>query len=284
MKNGFMAKVFDYLLIFFGTLFMSIALNVFFEPNNIVIGGATGVAVIIKYLTKGIFDGGISLGVSNLAVNIPLFLIAFKMFGVKFVGKTLIATLMLSFNLELTSFLPSFYGDFIIISIFGGVLTGLGLSLIFRARATTGGSDLAASLIHHKLRHYTIAVLMLVIDIIIIICGYFVFGFSATMYAVISVYITSKIIDAILEGISFAKATCIISNKSQEICDMIFKELDRGVTSLYGKGMFSGENKNILLCVVSQKEVFKLKEIAKKVDDSAFIMVADVREVLGDGF
>lgn len=284
MKIALKTKLFDYLLIFFGTLFMAVALNVFFEPNNMVIGGATGIAVIVKHITKDIVDGGLSLGITNLLVNIPLFLAAFKIFGGRFIGKTVIATLLLSFNLEITAFLPVFHDDLVIVSVFGGAITGLGLSLIFRARATTGGSDLAASLIQYKIKHYTVAVIMLFLDVLIIICGYFVFGFAVTMYAVISVYISSKIIDAILEGLSFAKAACIISDKSTEICDKIFKELDRGVTSLYGKGMFSGENKNILLCVVSQKEIFKLKEVAKGVDENAFIMVADVREVLGDGF
>jgi len=284
MREYSKSRIFDYVLIFIGTLFMAVALNVFFEPNNIVIGGATGIAVIIKHLTKNFTDGGISLGISNLFINLPLFIVAVKMFGCKFVGKTIIATLLLSVNLEITSFATPFYGDFVIISVYGGVLTGIGLALIFRARATTGGSDLAASLIQQKLNHFTVAFIMLIIDVVIILCGFFVFGFTATMYAAISVFITSKIIDAILEGLAFAKATFIISDMSEEICDAIFKELERGVTSLYGKGMFTKENKNVLLCVVSKKEVFKLKEIAKRIDGNAFIMVADVREVLGDGF
>lgn len=277
-------KILNFCFIFIGTLFMAVALNVFFEPNNIVIGGATGVAVIIKHLTAGIFDGGISLGVSNLIINVPLFFIAIKIFGRRFIGKTLFATLMLSFNLELTAWLPAFFGDFIIISVFGGVLTGLGLAFIFRAGATTGGSDMAASLIQYKFKHFTVAVVMFAIDVVIICFGYFIFGLSATMYAVISVFITSKVIDAVLEGLAFAKAAFIISEKSDEICDVIFRELDRGVTSLYAKGMFSGKEKNVLLCVVSNKEVFKIKEIAKEIDESAFVMVTDVREVLGEGF
>jgi len=284
MSISFKNKVWNYILVFVGTLLMAAALNVFFEPNSIVIGGATGVAVIIKHLTASVIDGGLSLGLSNLIINIPLFFAAIKIFGFRFVGRTIIATFILSFNLEITRFLPAYYGDFVIISVFGGVLTGVGLALIFRANATTGGSDLAASLIQYKFKQYTLASIMLVIDVIIILCGYFVFDLTVTMYAIISVFITSKIIDAILEGLSFAKAAFIISDSSEEICDVIFKELDRGATSIYGKGMFSGERKDILLCVVSSKEVFKIKEIVKKVDQSAFVMVADVREVLGEGF
>ncbi len=284
MRGIFKSNIWSYVLIFLGTLLMSVSLNVFFEPNNIVIGGATGIGVIIKHLTKDFFEGGISLGVSNIIINVPLFIIAVKIFGIKFVGRSVIATFILSFNLEATSWLPAFYGDFVIISVCGGVLSGIGLALILRARATTGGSDLAASLIQNKFKHYTVAGVMLVIDIIIIFCGYFVFGISATMYAVISVFITSKIIDAILEGLSFAKAAFIISDKSEQIYELIFKELDRGATSIYAKGMFTKKDKNVLLCVVSHKEVFKLKEIAKNVDKNAFIMVADVREVLGEGF
>jgi len=284
MRGIFKSNIWSYVLIFFGTLLMAISLNVFFEPNNIVIGGATGIGVIIKHLTSGFFEGGISLGVSNIIINVPLFIIAIKVFGLKFVGRSVIATFILSFNLEATSWLPAFYGDFVIISVAGGVLSGIGLALILRARATTGGSDLAASLIQNKFRHYTVAGIMLVVDIVIIFCGYFVFGVSATMYAVISVFITSKIIDAILEGLSFAKAAFIISDKSEEIYTLIFNELDRGATSIYAKGMFTKKDKNVLLCVVSHKEVFKLKEIVKRVDNNAFIMLADVREVLGEGF
>lgn len=284
MKEYSENRIFDYLLIFAGTLFMSLALNIFFEPNNMVVGGATGIAVIIKHMTANIIDGGVSLGISNLIINLPLFYIAVKMFGRKFLRKTVIATVMLSVNLEITSFAAPFHGDFVIISVYGGALSGLGLALIFRARASTGGSDLAASLIQQKFHQFTVAFIMLIIDVIIILCGFFIFGFMATMYAAISVFITSKVIDAILEGLSFAKATFIISDMSEEICGAVFKELDRGVTALYGKGMFTKENKNVLLCVVSKKEVFKLKELAKRIDENAFIMVADVREVLGNGF
>ncbi len=277
-------KVLNFCFIFIGTLFMAVALNVFFEPNNVVIGGATGVAIIIKHLTKGFFDGGISLGVSNLIINVPLFFIAIKVFGKKFIGKTFLATILLSLNLELTAWIPTFFGDFIIISVFGGVLTGVGLALIFRAGATTGGSDMAASIIQHKFRHFTVAGVMLVIDVVIICFGYFIFGLLATLYAVISVFVTSKVIDAILEGLSFAKATFIISEKSGEICKVIFDETKRGVTAFYAKGMFSGRERNVLLCVVSNKEVFRIKEIAKGIDEGAFVFVTDVREVLGEGF
>ncbi len=279
-KNRF----FDYAIIYIGTVLMAISLTVFFEPNNIVAGGATGIATIIKHLTEGIFDGGISLGISNVAINLPLFLIAMKIFGLKFIFKTFVATLMLSFNLEITKFIPTFFGDLIVASIFGGLLSGVGLALIFRAGATTGGSDMAASIIGHKLKQYTIASIMLVIDVIIIIGGYFVFGINAALYAIISIFITSKVIDTVLEGFSFAKATFIISSKAELICNEVFQKLDRGVTSFQSKGMFSGKSNNVLMCVVSKKQVHILKEIVKEADENAFVIVADVREVLGEGF
>lgn len=276
-----MKELTSYSVIFVGTLFMAIALNVFFEPNNLVAGGVTGIAVIVKRLTEGFVTGGISLGFSNLVINLPLFLIAIKTFGKKFIGKTIIATILLSISLELTSSMPTFTGDFVIISVFGGILSGIGIALILRAGGTTGGTELTATIINHKLKHYTVSSILFIIDVIIIGLGYFLFGLSATMYAVISVYITSKVINRILEGVSFAKATFIISDKADDIYKVIFANINRGVTMLYGKGMFSKKEKNVLMCVVSQKEIFKLKELIKDIDKDAFVMVTDVREVLG---
>lgn len=274
----------DYIFIVIGCTLMGIALNSFLEPKELVIGGATGIAVIVSHVSKQFFNFEIPMWLTNIVINIPLFIIAVKTFGIKFIKRTLFSTLFLSFALVYTSYIPYIEIDYLLASVFGGVLTGAGLGLIFKAFATTGGSDLAATIIHKYQRQYSVAKIMFVLDVIIISMGFFVFGINATMYAIIAVFIISKVIDAVLEGLDFAKAVFIISRKSNEIADVIFKELDRGVTSLYGKGMYSGEDTNVLLCVVGKKEISKLKDLVEIVDTSAFMVIADVREVLGEGF
>lgn len=285
-ENGIAAKINlkDFLFMYIGTLLMSIALNVFFDPSGIVIGGATGIAVIFKYISESKFGFSIPLGVTNFVVNVPLFLFTLKIGGMKNIKKPLLATLMLSLNLIITRVLPQFRGDFILIVVFGGVITGTGIALIFRAGATTGGSDMAASLLQMKFKQYTVANIMFVIDVVIISFGYFVFGAEVTLYSVITVFIISKIIDAFLEGLSFSKAAFIISANPQKISEAIIKRLHRGVTSLYGKGMYSGNEKNVLFCVVAKKEIIIVKEIVREFDSEAFVILADVREVLGEGF
>lgn len=275
---------FDYSLIIIGATVMAVALNLFLEPSNIVIGGFTGLGIIIKAVSKYIAGFEIPMWVSNIVLNIPLFIISIKIFGMKFVRRTIFATFFLSFALIYTAWIPIFESDYITTSIFGGVLAGLGLGLIFRSNATTGGTDLVAVIIHKYLKHFSVGSIMFVVDVLIIALGFFVFGSIATMYAIISVFIITKVVDAILEGFNFAKAVFIISDKADEISNEIFKTVDRGVTAINGKGMYSGNQKYILLSIVSKKEVLAIKEIIKVIDKNAFVIVSDVREVLGEGF
>lgn len=284
MGNTAKNTLFEYGFIVLGVTIMAVAINIFLDPNNLVIGGVTGLAIIIRDLSERFIGYSIPLWLTNIILNIPLFLIGMKTLGIKFLKRTVFATMFLSLALIYTKWIPIFESDLTIASIFGGLLSGAGLGLIFRSSATTGGSDLAASIIHKYNRHISVARIMLIIDVIIIIAGFFVFGSLATMYAIIAVFIISKVVDAMLEGLSFAKAAFIISDKSDEIADSIIKNLDRGATSLFGKGMYTGIQRNVILCVVSKKEILKLKVITAKIDLNAFVIVADVREVLGEGF
>lgn len=263
---------------------MALALSLFLEPNSIVTGGVTGLAIVIEHLSEITFGKRIPLWLTNIVLNIPLFLITIKVFGMKFLKRTLFATIFLSVSLYFTEFIPPIDVDNTLACVFGGAICGVGLGFIFRGNATTGGTDLAASIIHKYVKYFSVPKIMFFIDIIIVIAGFFVFGSIATMYAIISIYIISKVIDAILEGLSFAKAAFIISEKYEEITNEILSKLDRGATAIYGKGMYTKKELNILLCVVSQKEIFKLKEITSDIDPNAFVIVADVREALGEGF
>ncbi len=274
----------DYIWIILGTTIVAAAINMFFEKQQLVTGGVTGLAIVIKHVTESIFGGGIPLWLTNISLNVPLFIIGVKVHGKGFGTKTLFATFYLSFALYYTKFLPIPTTDLLLSSIFGGVVGGVGLGMVFSTFATTGGTDLLASILQVYSRHISVARILLLIDSLIILSGLFVFGIERAMYAIIVVYITVKVIDNILEGITFSKAAFIISNCAEQIADEIMLRLDRGVTGLKGRGMYTKFDKEVLFCVVSQKQIVQVKEIVKEIDSSAFVIVADVREVFGEGF
>ena len=174
--------------------------------------------------------------------------------------------------------------DYILAAMFGGVLSGISMGMILWANATTGGTEMVAILIQHKLKHYSVAQIMQVLDGIIVLLGMYVFGLRPSMYAIVAIFISSKVTDTILEGMKFSKAAYIITEKYEEIAKIIMQELDRGVTGMEARGMYSGEKKCMLYCVVSKKQIVLLKEIIHQLDKNAFVIVGDVREVLGEGF
>ncbi len=272
--------LFEYFLITLGVTIMAVAVAVFFAPYEMVTGGVTGLAIIIEKFT----EGKIPIWLTNAVVNIPLLLLAIKARGFKFLAKTLYGTLYFSFALYFTEFIPKIEMDLFLVAVFGGLLDGIGLGLVFRAMGSTGGTDLIASIVTKYYPHFAIQKVLLAVDGCVIAVGLFTFGPMKTMYALIAVFILSKTIERILEGLGFAKATFIISESYVEISQELMKRLDRGVTALNGTGMYTGGQKNVLMCVVSVKEVVTVKDIVKEIDPNAFVIVTDVREVLGEGF
>lgn len=277
-------KIIDYLLIIVGTTLLATAINVYFDALGMVTGGVTGLSIIIKNYTAHLWEGGIPISFTNLVVNIPLFLIAFAIHGKEFGAKSLFATVYLSVALEYTKFLPQLHSDFFLGAVFGGVIAGIGIGMVFAANATTGGTDLAGSILHHFFPSLSTAKWMQGIDMLIILAGLVVFGSERAMYAIISVYITAQIIDAMLEGLTFSKAAFIISDKHEEIAGEVMKQLDRGVTALHGVGKYTGNQKEVLLCVMSKRQILTVKNIVKQIDIHAFMIVTDAREVFGEGF
>lgn len=274
----------DLMMIILGTTLLAISINLFFDPLELVTGGVTGIAIVIKSVTTEWVDGGIPIYLSNLVINIPLFIVAILLKGKNFGAKSLFSTVYLSFALYYTSFLGGVTKDILLGSVFGGVIAGIGLGLVFAANATTGGTDLLASIIQHFVKHISVAKIMFLLDALIVVIGLYIFGAEKTMYAIISIYLSAQVIDAILEGIHFSKAAFIISTKNEQISAEIMKQLDRGVTGLEGKGKYTKESKEVLLCVVSKRQIVLLKEIVRDIDKAAFVIVADVREVVGEGF
>lgn len=174
-------------------------------------------------------------------------------------------------------------GDYVLSAIFGGVICGVGMGMVLLARATTGGTDMLAALIQHKLRHYTIMQIICVIDGIIVAVGIYSFGVKAALYAIVAIYVTSKVSDTLMEGMKYSKAVFIVSDRYKEISDAIMTQMDRGVTGLDAVGMYS-RMKNACCIVWSPKEIVVLKEIILKIDNNAFVIVTDAREVVGEGF
>lgn len=214
----------------------------------------------------------------------PGFLAAIRLKGWQFIKRTLTATVALSVSLYLIPEIPFLMDDLLLTALFGGLLTGVGAGLVFLCQATTGGTDMLAALIQRKLPHYTIAQIMQVLDAMVVFVGASVFGITYALYALIAIFAMAKISDGIIEGMKFSKVAFIISDKSEELAERIMKEMKRGATGISARGMYSGNQKEILFCVVSKKEIVQLKELVVGHDSQAFVIVSDAREVLGEGF
>lgn len=285
----------DYLWIIAGSIITAGAINIFLVPYKIAPGGVTGIATVVYYLSGNRFP----VGVTMLILNIPLFLFGMRFIGGRFTIRTLFSTVFLSAVIDLTQPFTNYFTehyltqldnltanpDYLLYSIFGGFFMGAGLGLVFRSGATTGGTDLAARIVNHFVPQLTMGQILLIVDSSVILFAAISFNsFLLALYAILSLYISSKVIDAILEGVNFAKAVYIISDKSDEIAKLILVELDRGVTALKGTGMYTGADKQVLYCVLQRGQLPLLKLLVKKTDPSAFVILTDIREVLGEGF
>ena len=268
----------DYILILIGASIMGFAIKNIYDPIGLVTGGASGVAIILKK------QFGVPLWLTNTAINIPLFAAAAKLKGWSFIKRTLLATVTLSVSLYVMPEMPFLMDDLFLTALFGGLITGAGAGIVFACQATTGGTDMLAAIIRRWLPHYTLAQILQVLDAVIVLIGAGIFGVTYALYALIAIYAVSKVSDGIIEGMKYSKVAYIISDKSTEIAAAILKELERGVTALDAKGMYSGNRKDVLFCVVSRKEIAQLKELVVGHDAQAFVIVSDAREVLGEGF
>lgn len=261
-----------------GTAVMAAAIKMVFDPANLVTGGVSGVGIIIKELTE------IPLWLTNTILNVPLFAAAFFVKGWKFIRRTLVSTVGLSFFLFILPDIRLWMDDIFLTALFGGVISGVGTGLVFMARSTTGGTDLLAAVLQHYMRHFSVAQIMQVLDAAVVLAGAWIFGLQYALYAVIAVFVVAKVTDSILEGMKFSKLAIIISEKPEEIAAAVMREMERGVTGLNGRGMYSGSPKNVLICVVAKKEIVQVKDIVSKIDNHSFVIVTDAREVLGEGF
>lgn len=269
----------NYVIMIIGALMTALSVSLLLAPNKLASGGISGVATVLFYVT------GFPIGIIALLLNIPLFALGIRSEGKAFGAKSLYATVLLSFFIDLFADAPPLTEDILLASIFGGLLMGLGLGLVFIAGATTGGTDIIAKLMQKLLRHISIGRLLLAVDLLVITFAIIVFrDVNIGLYSILSLYASSYMIDTIIDGGKFAKTVFIISDNYVEIARSINNDLKRGVTGISGHGMYSGQDKTILMCTLKRNQIPRLKDLVKQNDRSAFLILTDVREVLGEGF
>ena len=260
----------DILFFVAGSLVYAVSVKMFTAPNQIASGGVTGLSIVLNYLFHT------PIGTTAFLINIPIFLWAVTEIGYKMVAKTFVATLLSSAAIDLIGYVvPPYEGNPMLAAIFGGVLEGTGLALVFMRGGTTGGTDMVARLLGRHFRHLSMGKLMLGVDFVII-----------TFYALITIFVSTRLIDTILYGTDMGngKVLFIISEKNQKIAQRILIELDRGVTALKSRGLYSGREGEMLLCAVRRYEVCKVNDIVHAVDPNAFVIVGEAGEITGEGF
>lgn len=251
----------------------------FLLPSQLSTGGFSGIATITYYLFQ------IPMGTMNILLNIPMFIFSGFRIGKNFFIKTIIGTVSLSVFIDFFDKYPPITTDRFLASIYGGLIIGLGTAIILKSGSSTGGSELIANLIKSYIPNITISKYLTLIDAIIVFANVIVFKhIEIGLYSAIAIYLYGKMIDIIFEGIYYTKLVFIISDKSEQISKEIENKVKRGVTGLYGKGMYSGEDKLVLICAASRGDIGKIKSVAKDIDKKCFIVVANAREVLGEGF
>ncbi|VAW26113.1 hypothetical protein BH3604 [hydrothermal vent metagenome] len=272
----------DYTLIIVGSFILAAGFVLFITPYKIVPGGVYGVSIVLHYVL------GTPVGLMALAFDIPLTIIGTKILGPRFGIKTVVAFVLTAFFNDGLTYLygyePLVHGDALLSSIFGGLFLGVGLGLIFKSKATSGGSDIIAMIIS-KFTHLPVGQLMILVDSTIVLLGLIVFkDWKIPLYSLIVIFITGKVLDTILEGMNYDKVLFIISDKFDEIGEKIIHDLNRGGTFINGKGMYNQQEKQIIFTVVSRREVTILQEYIRRVDPHAFVTVLNSNEILGEGF
>jgi uncharacterized membrane-anchored protein YitT (DUF2179 family) len=270
-----LARRYAYIIV--GCALGALSYPLFLTPNNIAPGGVTGIATIINYLF------GLPTGMVSLVLNIPLFLIGWRQMGKLFLIRTSIATVLFSVLIDLIK-VDVFTRDSLMASVFGGVLLGIGLGLILRGGATTGGTDLLARLVHQKIPVITVGAFLFAFDVAVIIMAGFTMSAEHAMHAMICVYITSRVLDFVLAGFGTDKSCNIITSKDEVIASRLMDELGRGVTLFDATGAYSGQGVRMVLCIVGRMEVTRLKQIVQEEDPRAFMFITDTHETLGEGF
>ncbi|WP_449537768.1 YitT family protein [Ferdinandcohnia sp. Marseille-Q9671] len=275
--NPTIQRLKELIYILLGSATVALSFNLFLLPNKVASGGVSGISTILHTLF------GWEAAYVQWAFNIPLFIAGVIFLGKVYGARTLIGTLFLPFVVYLSRNMEPATLDPLLGSLFGGIGVGLGLGITFRGNASTGGTDLAAQIVH-KFTQISLGKCVAFIDGLIVITAAIVFDIESGLYALIGLFVTSKTIDLVQMGLGNSKMALIITNKQDEVRQEIFAKLDRGVTKLSGHGGYTDDERPMLMCVVNQTEFTKLKQVVRSIDTSAFVVVMDASEVLGEGF
>ncbi|MES9684059.1 YitT family protein [Gottfriedia acidiceleris] len=276
---GWGKTFFEYFFVLIGSAIIAVAFCVFLLPNHIASGGVSGISTILKSTM------GFNPAFVQWAFNIPLFIAGVIFLGRQFGAKTLVGTIFIPlvvYLVDLYNIKPATDNP-LLASIFGGLFIGLGLGIVFRGKASTGGTDLAAQIVH-KYTGLSLGVCVAFIDGLIVLTSAIVFNLESGMYALIALFVTSKTIDLVQIGLARSKMALIITSEVEPVTTAIVHQLDRGVTKLTGVGGYTNEDRLVLMCVLDQTEFSSLRDIVRSVDRNAFITVVDATEVLGEGF
>lgn len=266
-----------YLVLIIGSLIYSAGLEIFLVPNNIIDGGIVGISIMASYLT------GVPFGVYMLVLNLPFLYLGYKQIGKTFAISTIISIIALSIFSEFLEPVPRITEDYFLAAIFGGIIAGAGVGLVIRQGGSLDGTEITAIILDRK-TSFSVGEVVMFFNLFILGAAGFVFGWDKAMYSLVAYFIISKMIDVVLKGLDESYAVMIVSDEYEEIADALMHRLGRGVTYLHGQGAYTGDDKQVLYCVVTRLEVVKLKEIALEKDETAFVTINPVHDIVGGRF
>lgn len=271
----------DSFCVLLGTAVLAVSIRAVFDPMNMVTGGFSGVGILASFLS----GGRIQLWMTNLVLNAPLFLIAWQQKEWGLLRQSILGAAALTVWLRIIPEMPFIHGDWFLASVCGGATMGLSMFLILRVGATSGGTDMLALLLHRKLLPgISVARILQMIDTAVVLAGVLAIGWQPSLYAVIALVISARVTDHLLSGQHFSKSVLVISHQAEVISQKVMAEMDRGVTGLDGRGMYTGSDRLVLLCVVDRRQLVALRSLVFAVDPEAFMITMDAAEVFGEGF
>ncbi len=280
MKNKIKETFLDMIFCGGGCIVYSAAINIFAESNDIAQGGVTGVAMLVNYIFPKI-----PIGIASFVLNLPLFIIAWKKIGGKFIGKSFLVTAFLSFVIDTVSFLPAYTGDKMLSTVFCGVLSGFAVSLVLMRGLTTGGTDILAKLIRLKKPQMSMGRLLLICDFFVVVSSGFVYGkIESALYSLVLIFVSSYVIDKILFGLTDSRTLLVVTEKYEKISAEIMSEIGRGVSVIEAVGAYTGKTKKILLSAMLRGEINRVVKIIGECDKNAFIIILPSSEIVGTGF
>lgn len=279
ITNPKIKLIFDYIVLIFGATLVGVSVGSVLLPSKLSTGGFTGIATILHYVMK------LPASVILLVLNIPIFLLVWKVIGFKYGFRSLVGMIFCSLGIRLGEYFGVLTTEPILAAIYGGILSGLGIALTYRAGGSTGGTDLVAKLVQVKKQHMNLSEILLIVDSIIIATSSIIFNsIEVALYSIVSLYVMTKMLDLVLVGAEYSKAVFIITEKDEEISDYMHSVLGRTTTKINAVGTYTNTEKRILLCVVNKKEIPKLKEGILGIDDKAFTIITTVTDAYGQGF